>query len=159
MVTVAKPLVALTAADLMSQDVVVIPHHMSLRAAARMLSQADVTGAPVVDATGSCIGVISAVDFLHNAQNERKPIAKGRRQGDCVCADWQMVEVEQVSIEEVSAIMTSDPVTVAPSLLLPELAKIMIDAHIHRVVVVDGKKRPIGIVSTTDIIAAVAAAD
>ncbi len=35
----------------------------------------------------------------------------------------------------------------------------MIDAHIHRVIVVDKDERPIGIVSSTDILAAVAHAD
>jgi len=37
-----------------------------------------------------------------------------------------------------------------------DLANMMIDAHIHRVIVVDSNERPIGIVSTTDILAAVA---
>jgi CBS domain-containing protein len=32
----------------------------------------------------------------------------------------------------------------------------MIDAHIHRVIVVDEEERPIGIVSNTDVLAALA---
>src|SRR5262249_33899654 len=42
----------------------VIPHRLSFRAAAHVLRRADVTGAPVVDADGRCVGVLSAVDFL-----------------------------------------------------------------------------------------------
>jgi predicted transcriptional regulator len=34
----------------------------------------------------------------------------------------------------------------------------MMDAHIHRVIVVDSENRPIGVVSSTDILAAVARA-
>jgi len=33
----------------------------------------------------------------------------------------------------------------------------MLDAHIHRVIIVDGDNHPEGVVSTTDILAAVAA--
>jgi CBS-domain-containing membrane protein len=35
----------------------------------------------------------------------------------------------------------------------------MIDAHIHRIIVVDKKQRPIGIVSSTDLLAAMAYSD
>ena len=54
--------------------------------------------------------------------------------------------------------MTCDPVTVIPSTPLQKLAEMMLDAHIHRVIVVDKDHRPIGIVSSTDILAAVARA-
>ncbi len=52
MVVTRKPLLALTTADLMSRDVTMIPQTMSLRTAARLLSKAHVTGAPVVDDQG-----------------------------------------------------------------------------------------------------------
>ena len=55
--------------------------------------------------------------------------------------------------------MTADPVTVSPHTPIGKLARLMLDAHIHRVVVVDEQRRPIGIVSSTDILAAVAYAD
>ena len=39
---------------------------------------------------------------------------------------------------------------------LAELARMMLDAHIHRVIVVDRNGKPIGLVSSTDILAVVA---
>ena len=65
MITAEKPLVSLTAEDLMSAPVEVISQEMPLRAAARLLTRAYISGAPVVDAQGRCVGVLSAVDFLH----------------------------------------------------------------------------------------------
>jgi CBS domain-containing protein len=127
---------------------------MSLRAAAGMLSRADITGAPVVDDTGRCVGVISAVDFLHFAQGGRPPAPRPQHGG--ISTAWQMVEMDQVPAEEVSAYMTKDPVTTGPATTVVELARIMLEAHIHRVIVVDEKVRPVGVVSSTDIIAAVA---
>src|SRR5260370_10548324 len=60
----AKPFATLTAADLMTRDVVAIPEHMSLRTAARLLAGAQVTGAPVIDENGACVGVLSGSDFV-----------------------------------------------------------------------------------------------
>lgn len=52
--------------------------------------------------------------------------------------------------------MTGDPVTVPGGATIGELAQMMLDARIHRVIVVDHNERPIGIVSSTDVLAAVA---
>ena len=39
---------------------------------------------------------------------------------------------------------------------LVRLAQMMLDAHVHRVIVVDNEQKPVGIVSSIDILAAVA---
>jgi CBS-domain-containing membrane protein len=155
--TTMKPFVTLTAADLMSSDVVTIPQHLSLRKAAHLLSNANVTGAPVIDSRGVCVGVISATDFVHLADSDGCTAPRDRR--ECVCSEWQVVEVENLPGDEVACFMTPDPVTVRPNARITDLARMMIDGHIHRVIVVDAQRRPVGIVSSTDILAAVAYAD
>jgi CBS-domain-containing membrane protein len=67
-----------------------------------------------------------------------------------------MVEHGAFPPDSVYQYMTADLVTVAAEMLLGELAQHMLDAHIHRVVVVDEDRRPVGVVSSTDILAAVA---
>jgi CBS-domain-containing membrane protein len=54
--------------------------------------------------------------------------------------------------------MTARLVTVEPSTPIGELARKMVDAHIHRVLVVADQGRPCGVVSSTDVLAAVARA-
>jgi CBS domain-containing protein len=54
--------------------------------------------------------------------------------------------------------MTPNPVTVAPSTPIGDLAGRMVEHHIHRVIVVDEADRPIGVVSSTDVLNAVAVA-
>jgi CBS domain-containing membrane protein len=154
--TTAKPFANLTAEDLMSRGVVTIPQHMSLPAAARLLSRAQVSGAPVVNTDGVCVGVLSATDFLGFAGKERHAAPPACREPLCVCSDWQVMEVAGLPADEVRHHMTADPVTVAPSTPVPRLARLMLDAHIHRVIIVDAQRRPVGVVSSTDIIAAVA---
>jgi CBS domain-containing protein len=157
MVATGKPLTDLTAEDVMSRDVLVLPQHMPLRTAAQFLSEAHVSGAPVVDGYGRCVGVISSTDFVHWARDggraHRRCLA-----ADCVCADWQVVEVDILPAEAVAAYMTPDPITALTTATVRELARRMLDAHIHRVIIVDPGHRPVGVVSSTDILAAVACA-
>ena len=80
-------------------------------------------------------------------------------QPHCVLVDWQVVDVEKLPADEVRRFMTPDPVTVRPATSIRILAPMMIDAHIHRVIVVDEERKPIGVVSGTDILAVVAHAD
>ena len=202
--TTTKPFLTLTASDLMTREVVQLPQEMSLRGAARIFMRDRISGAPVVDGQGKCVGVLSAIDFLRLVEKQDEvnastsssmPIscsfqAKQRSPGGkeittctlplgacavqvkeidsdgketvicsqphCVLADWQTVEMEKLPTDQVRHYMTADPVTVPPSTSITTLARLMIDAHIHRVIVVDGGRRPIGIVSSTDILAAVA---
>jgi len=77
-------------------------------------------------------------------------------QPHCVLADWQVVDMEKSAADAVGHFMTVDPVMVGPDTPLRIVARLMIDAHVHRVIVVDEDRRPIGIVSGTDILAVVA---
>jgi predicted transcriptional regulator len=195
-----KPLLALTAADLMTRNVITIPQDMSLRAAAQVLFRNQISGAPVVDADGGCIGVLCATDFVHWAKDgghgaedgplpacsyqvkgqlltgeeavictlsegrchlqDMRPGTAGRhvavcRQPSGVLTDWQQV-TEKLPVSAVRRYMTAGAVSVGPQTTLPELARKMIDAHIHRIIIVDAENRPIGLVSSTDILGAVA---
>jgi CBS-domain-containing membrane protein len=156
---VEKPLKALVAADLMSgHGVEAIPREMSLQGAAHLLSQAHISGAPVVDEEGRCVGVLSSTDFLRWAEKGGHADHARDTSGACVCSDWQMVDERSLPEEKVCRCMTADPVTVNAHARITDLARMMVDAHIHRVIVVDGARRPIGIVTSTDILAAVARA-
>lgn len=153
MIPTGKPFLALTANDLMSREVEAVPRAMSLRAAAHLLSQARISGAPVVDAEGKCVGVLSATDFVHWAEDQEYVTAASP---GCVHSAWQSLDYDTLPTEEVGAYMTADPIVVPPHTKVSDLAQMMIDAHIHRIIVVDQRQRPVGIVSATDIVAAVA---
>jgi nucleotide-binding universal stress UspA family protein/predicted transcriptional regulator len=194
-----KPFLACTAGDLMSGPVEVVRQDSTLREAAVVLRKAQVSGAPVVDDEGRCVGVISAADFVRWANQpgadgrpdvrairtcpyqNTGPSGEGKElvcctlpagacpvqrpaaekeapvcgMPSCVLVDWQLV-VEGLPLAEVRRFMTADPVMVPASTALSDLARMMIDAHLHRVIVVDDERRPVGVVSSTDIVAAVA---
>jgi CBS-domain-containing membrane protein len=152
-----KPLFNLTARDLMTAEVESIPQWMSLPVAARMLSRAHISGAPVVDGEGRCLGVISSMDFMTWAEGgEAAP--NRTHEEDSAHSAWQMMDPEAVPTNLVRRYMTADAVTVPPGMLIGELAQKMVDAHIHRVLVVNEENKPLGIVSSTDVLAALATA-
>ncbi len=129
---------------------------MSLRAAANLLSQTRVSGAPVVNASGQCKGVLSSTDFMRVVRDEERARRPHCQAWPDVYSAWQVVDADTLPVDQVSAYMTADPVTTSPSTRIGQLARDMLDAHIHRIVVVDEQQRPIGIVSSMDILAAVA---
>ncbi|MCI0455723.1 MAG: CBS domain-containing protein [Gemmataceae bacterium] len=159
MLTTKNPLLSLKVADLMTGPVVTIPDQMSLQAAAHLLSQHRVSGAPVVDAAGRCVGVLSGTDFVQWAERGAQGARKDRPGQACVCSAWQIVAPESLPEDAVRRYMTADPVMVTPDVEIRGLARMMLDAHIHRAIVVDSESRPIGIVSSTDILAALAYAE
>jgi CBS-domain-containing membrane protein len=158
MIMTIKELSELTARELMSREVVAIPEKLSLRRAARLLLDARVSGAPVVDEAGRCTGVLSTTDFM-------RWVEKGhlRPEESCIASDflpeWHLDRLDALPTDAVSKSMTSDLVTASPEARIGELARTMLDAHVHRVIIVDEARRPVGIVSSTDLLAAVARAD
>lgn len=146
-----RRLLALTAGDLMSRPVMTIPHSMPLADAARLLSGSGISGAPVVDGSGQCIGVLSSSDFVAWAGQEGEVTS--------FIAPWgEIVDIGDEPGNEVSHYMTRQPVVVAPTAPIGELARIMVAAHIHRVLVVVEHDRPCGVVTSTDILSALASA-
>jgi CBS domain-containing protein len=88
------------------------------------------------------------------------PTTAGRHTAVClqpstVLCDWQQVN-EGLPEGVAGRYMTADVVSVEPRTPLAELARMMVDAHIHRVFVLDEGGRPMGVVSSTDILAALA---
>lgn len=156
--TMKSPM-ALRAADLMSADVVLLPAEMSLQGAARLLYRMQISGAPVVDDRGHIVGILSTTDFMHRLEAGTRPAAAAHS-SDPICCPWEICDqdTEAAPRDIVRDFMTRDVVTVPRDMPLPDLARTMLEAHIHRLVVVDNDERPLGIVSTTDILAALARA-
>lgn len=151
-----RPLVEMTAADVMSRSVIVVPEDMPLREAAHLLMRHQVTGAPVVNYCRTVVGVLSATDFVRHLHVHPNSIGCSPA---CFLSDWQIADVDAVPEDAVKHFMTADAVTVSPDTPVRDLARMMVDAHIHRVIVVDGQGQPIGIVASTDVLAAVARTD
>jgi CBS domain-containing protein len=149
-----RRLLALTAADVMTVPVMTVPQGISVQEAARLFSESHITGAPVVDSEGRCLGVLSSSDFVTWANKGGQ--AAVEEKVTCFIAPWgEMIDIEDAADDEIRHYMTTRPIAVAPDTPIGEMAQKMVDAHIHRVLVVVDQDRPLGIVTSIDILAAI----
>ncbi len=123
--------------DLMSLEPVTVRSDAPLVVADRLMRDFRVSGLPVVDAAGGLVGVLSRTDLMALAGDPRVDVWQGR---------------------SVAATMTAPGLTIQADAPLTEAAARMEEHRVHRLVVVEaGAGRPIGILSTTDLVRAVAA--
>lgn len=122
----------LYASDVMIKDVLTVSETTPLKEVTKMFSDKRITGAPVVNAAGELIGVISETDIV------RKTTSIGA---------WSPSLAGQIA--------TKPAVTVAPNETLQRVCELMYNRHIHRVVVAEGT-RIAGIITTMDILRAIA---
>ncbi len=149
----------LSAADVMQQSVITVRASDSLREAERVLAEARISGAPVVDDAGAVLGVLSLRDLArHRAEDGDLP-----EDADVEVFDSGVDDTEQVAFDRPASgacaadVMTQDLVSVAPAATLAQVAKRMVDAEVHRVLVLErGKLR--GLVSSTDLLRVLAGA-
>ena len=125
--------------ELMQTDVQTVRPDVVVNDAVVSLAESHITGLPVVDGGGRLVGVISTTDIL--AAEEELEDQKAR------AALFEGTLVQDL--------MTPRPRTIAPDATLKEAAQTMLHADVHRLFVVE-HERVIGVLSTTDIVRAVA---
>jgi CBS-domain-containing membrane protein len=155
-----------TASEIMVESVVTLSPDDSLATAAETLLRKQISGAPVVDAGGRCVGVLAFGDLL---RAEGKPSKQRQPNTRSTFFDFGMAlpssvdaqrleqfrdKVLSVSEHSVGEFMTTDLVRVRSDAPLSTVVSYLIDAHLHRVLVLDEDQRLKGIVSTIDVLAA-----
>jgi len=155
-----------TAADIMVSDVLTLRDDLSVEDASIVLIREQITGAPVVNEAGKCIGVLSMSDLVgaeDKAATLRDEIASSSFFHSSLALPASLVEAELEKVRDkllpaaeqpISRFMTTDLVSVRRHTPLLEIVQDMVVAHVHRLLVVDDADTLVGIVSTTDILAA-----
>lgn len=133
----AEPQIIATVAELMTPDPIVIDESATVDEAVRLLEENEISGMPVVDREGVLVGVISQTDIVR-----ARAVAH-------LWHRWPGLRVRHL--------MHAPALTADRSMNMEEAAQIMERAHVHRLVVVgDDQLTPIGVISTTDLVRALA---
>ncbi|UCC73212.1 MAG: CBS domain-containing protein [Gemmatimonadota bacterium] len=163
--------------DLMNRDVVAVSPDLTLRELLEVLAEREVSGAPVVSG-GKVVGVISTTDIFdfqeENAGLSSRPAsgpddtdAPGRKRGGTPegwdpseeAVEWTRAtrsrDLDVLDECTVADVMTRDVLSQPSSTSLERAARYMLDSGIRRILVIDKGKLQ-GIVTTTDIVRAVA---
>jgi CBS domain-containing protein len=127
----AAPQTDLRVGNLMSINPVVVDASAPAVDAERLLKTYRIAGLPVVS-DGVAVGVISQTD-----------LGSARTSG-LISSNWERVLVRHL--------MTTPAVTVHMGTTVSRAAQLMIGRHIHRLVVVDDEDRPVGVVSSLDLL-------
>jgi CBS domain-containing protein len=148
----------IVARDLMTPNLVVAYDDMTLEEAATLLTENQISGAPVEGPEGRLVGVISVSDIARAASEHAQDQAD-RSQPDFFLHGWE----DSVSPDELRGFHVDDPGLLVREMMTPtvysvdqdapvsEIAAMMLDAHIHRVLVKQGEK-VVGIVTTSDLL-------
>ena len=145
---------------LMNPDIMTVADEMTTDELARYLTEREISGAPVVDSQGHLIGVVSMTDITRTMA-EPSDFASSRSSDFYrdVAADLTLEDLGQRYVEE-RAVIVRDVMTpvihqVPVTASVAEAARMMVDQHIHRLVVTQGKE-PVGIITSMDVLKMVA---
>lgn len=123
-------------ADLMTIDPVTVAIDAPLEDVAHLCRLNGISGLPVTDDAGRLVGVISQTDLV---SIQDSPLGR-------------LIRAEPSGLR-VGEVMSSPAVTVPMTASLREAARLMRDGRIHRVVALDDRGRPVGVLSSSDFVA------
>ena len=140
----------ITCADIMSRDIVSVEYGTSLEEAWLLLRKHKIKALPVLDMARRVIGIITLVDFMKHANLDvyigfesklRKFIKR-------------TTELHSHKPEVVGQIMTAHVHTANEDKHIVDLVPLLSDKGMHHIPIIDGERRLAGIVTQSDLVAA-----
>jgi CBS domain-containing protein len=128
-----------TAADLMTPNPITLPETTPLAEAAAVMADRGLKRIPVVDAQNRLVGMVSRSDLLAT-------VAEGLRQRPAT-----PIRQPDGAPKTVGEIMITDVPTVQPDTPLAETLDRLLETDKRRVIVVDGERRVVGIITDGDV--------
>lgn len=141
--------------DVMTTKVVSVSPDNSVRQAARLMLDNNVSGLPVIDDSDCIVGVISEGDLIRRTELVSGSLSISD-EGSTTAEERASAYVRRCSWR-VGDVMTSDPVTIGEHAPLMQVSNIMHERRIKRIPVTRGAK-VVGIVSRADLLQAILAA-
>jgi len=145
--------------DIMTTDVVSVRRDTSVNEVAKLMGARDISGVPVVDETGTVVGIITELDMI--VRNTRMDVPRF----------LQILDLGRIPLELpghylermrhmlgtlAEDIMSREVVTIEPGDSVEQLAELMVERRVNPVPVVENG-RLVGIVSRADLIDMMAA--
>lgn len=126
--------------DIMSTDLKTLKPDDNIGYVLELFSEYSITGAPVID-KGKVVGIVSETDIIR-LMNERRLF-------DTVRDEVKLFELQQIKVKE---FMSKSVYFINQDEKLTDASKLMADKRIHRLLVLDNKKKLVGIITMEDVI-------
>ncbi len=151
-----------TARDIMRTEVITVPYATPLSEVERILSDNRISGAPVTDEAGRIIGIVSVRDLIERYAED--PDSRPRRghgfyhlsSEEMLEEDFDSFDVPDESEDTAEDVMTGQIFSVSADAGLKEIAGVMAEHRIHRVLVQENG-RNVGLISAMEILDALGA--
>jgi len=140
------------AKDIMRKKVVTVEGWLTLPELAKLFAEKCISGAPVVDERGAVLGVVSHTDLVRSRREAAPGVAVYHRELDETprSAGFHIEELEETRVDQ---IMTPGAIALDEETPVEKVCKVMLDSHIHRVLITRGT-RLTGIVTSMDLLRA-----
>ena len=137
-------------ADVMSRDVISVDFGTDLQTAWNLLHQHRLPALPVVDRGSHVVGIITRADFLRHA-NLDGHATLGQRLRHLL---QPVLQSHSIKPEVVGQVMRRTVRVASTDQTIVELVPLMSDAGIHAMPVVDDRRKLVGMVTQSDVLAA-----
>ncbi|MEW6220356.1 MAG: CBS domain-containing protein [Thermodesulfobacteriota bacterium] len=142
-----------TAREIMTPQPITVSPDLPIERLAAVLWEKRISGAPVVDADGQLLGVVTESDLVDRAKKVHLPTVVTLLDAFLVLERPSKLESEwrKLTASTVADIMTRHPVTVDGETSLEEVATIMAERRLHTLPVTKAG-RLVGVIGKADII-------
>jgi CBS domain-containing protein len=146
--------------DVMAVHVVAVNPQDSIEDALKLIVDHRISALPVIDGHDRCVGVLSATDLLEMAQELGGEIeALSSSEGLDHTLLIEKIEHSAFNDHTVAELMTPTAVEIDPEASVVDAARSMVRNRIHHLAVTQKGHKLVGIISTMDILGAVAESD
>ena len=141
------------ARDIMTSELITLAPDMDFAAAAKILLDNHINGAPVVDQEGRLLGILCQSDLV--AQHKKLQVPALITLLDSYVRLTSAKELEKqarkIAAMTVGEAMTHNPVTVKPDTGIEAIAGLMVDSNLHTLPVVEDGQL-VGIIGKEDVL-------
>ena len=150
--------------EIMTIDVVTLNEYVSVREAAKVLAECDISGAPVLDNENELVGMLTETDILRSVKSAADEVHMVFPSIHTMGVMFELAKGETEIMEAfdeqantvVMDVMTKNVITCHQDDDLNRVASILVQKGINRLPVVDDDGHVVGIVTRGDIVRAFA---
>jgi len=132
--------IRLSARDIMTAPVVVVPESLPLSQAASIMVTHKLKRLPVVDERGAIVGIVSRVDILRTITDTPQPTR---------ASEHDIKSNGHVRLEK---LMRRDVPTVFPDTLIAQVVQAVVSTRLNRALVVDAERRVVGLITGLELL-------
>ncbi|EGJ29217.1 MULTISPECIES: CBS domain-containing protein [Moorena] len=150
---------AKTVAEVMTRDPIVVQPETPIKEVIKIIAEQSISGLPVVNEAGKLVGVISETDLLWQETGVEPPVYIMFLDSVIYLENPARYdqELHKALGQTAGEVMTGHPMSIKPDQPLRKAAKLMQEKSIHHLPVTDEAEQVIGILSSGDIVRAMAA--